>query len=88
MRVRTFSLCLVTLLVAILGGCAARGTPPADGKVHAGCRVCECNADLACVDVIVDERTPRVEHAGRTYYFCSEDCAKEFRQSPGRFAVK
>jgi YHS domain-containing protein len=26
-----------------------------------------------------------VEHAGATYYFCSQDCADSFRESPGDY---
>lgn len=27
-----------------------------------------------------------VEHDGTTYYFCSEDCAQEFRSDPASYA--
>ena len=26
-----------------------------------------------------------VEHNGQTYYFCSQDCADSFRESPGDY---
>jgi len=26
------------------------------------------------------------EHAGKTYYFCSEDCAEEFRTDPESYS--
>lgn len=28
---------------------------------------------------------PRYNHMGRTFHFCSEHCADEFRKNPGRF---
>lgn len=35
----------------------------------------------------VDEKTAagRVEHQGRTYYFCSPGCQKAFEKTPDRF---
>ncbi len=78
---------LLVMLVAVsfaplLVGCAAGPAPAADGKVHAECKVCKHNADLACIDVAVDKDTPHCDHAGRTYYFCSDGCCKQFKKDP------
>ena len=27
-----------------------------------------------------------IEHEGRTYYFCSDDCRQEFESDPGAYA--
>jgi YHS domain-containing protein len=53
--------------------------------VHAQCLVCKSEGDLACVDVKVRADTPRTEYMGRTYYFCSVQCKKEFEKAPKRY---
>jgi YHS domain-containing protein len=84
----------VVLSVWILGivfisGCASSGASPvADGKTHGECLVCKHNSDLACVDIVVDDSTPRRVRDGQTYYFCSEDCAKAFDKDPATYCVK
>src|SRR5256885_1615206 len=40
----------------------------AASKLHAECLVCKKNADLACVDIAVDNHTPSYVFAGTTYY--------------------
>ena len=47
--------------------------------------VCLCNGDLGCIRVRVDERTPRADYAGRTYYFCAESCREAFLKDPARY---
>ena len=55
---------------------------------HTECTVCKANADLACVDVVVDDQTPRYAYDGKTYYFCSNSCRDEFARNPGKFLPK
>lgn len=67
-----------------LSGCAS--TPRADdGSPRAVCLVCKCNADLGCMDVKITEATPRCEYQGKTYYFCSDDCRKDFLRKPEKY---
>ncbi len=33
----------------------------------------------------VTASTPKVEHAGRTYYFCCSHCAQRFQERPGDY---
>ncbi len=43
--------------------------------------------DPVCdMDVATDEAAATVDHAGRTYYFCSVGCAQEFREHPDAYA--
>jgi YHS domain-containing protein len=71
----------------LAAGCAA--DPVATGaERHEECLPCKARADLGCVDVIVDEKTPHTVYLGRTYYFCSEDCKREFLKQPAKFAQK
>ena len=84
------------LLAGMLGGCAsnsqsaaATGSTPvmaSSKSPHAECLVCKYNADLACVDIDVDAKTPRTTWNGHDYCFCSETCRKEFQAHPERYA--
>ena len=77
-------------LPAFLPACESQQTRQAraDGKPCAECLVCKKNADLACVNVVVDEKTPKAEYQGKTYYFCSEECRDNFLKNPGKYAAK
>ena len=67
-----------------LAGCSARGSR-GDDRI-AEDPVCLYNRDLGCMEVRVDERTPRAVHLGRTYYFCAESCRIAFERDPGKYA--
>ncbi len=34
---------------------------------------------------VVSESSPKVEHEGKTYYFCCPDCHAQFKQDPQKF---
>ncbi|PSP53231.1 hypothetical protein BRC74_04780 [Halobacteriales archaeon QH_7_68_42] len=57
---------------------AHEGTP-SDGTDTAVDPVCG-------MDVTVDEDTPTVEHGGREYRFCGQECADAFTGEPDRYA--
>ncbi len=39
--------------------------------------------DPVCGMTVEEDGAPAsVEHAGTTYWFCSKDCAEEFRENP------
>ena len=81
--------CLIATMLAVLGGCASNGdssTREASSAAHAECCVCKYNNDLACVDVTVTDTTPRAVYQGKTYYFCSDDCRKDFQNRPDKWA--
>jgi YHS domain-containing protein len=63
------------------------GAQTATKKSHAECLVCKHENDLACLDVEVDKDTPTVEYNGKTYYFCSHECAKDFKKNPAKYAA-
>jgi YHS domain-containing protein len=88
---------LVAILIAfavgsplLLTGCAtAPAAPPSQatgGQQHAECTVCKHNADLACIDVVVEKDTPRTGYDGKTFYFCSDQCRKKFEKEPAKYA--
>ena len=79
-------LCLTVTLAALaaLGGCA--GPREADPRPIAEDPVCLYNRDLGCVQVRVDDQTPRAEYQGKTYYFCDERCRLAFEKNPVKYA--
>ena len=80
----------VVLVLMLLAGCAASSSQKvaatrAEGAPHAECLVCKYNADLACVDVAVENDTPRCVCEGKTYYFCSTECEQKFAKNPAKY---
>jgi len=86
MKRRTrFRRALGALALAALCGCAPVGLKDADTRPIAEDPVCLYNRDLPCVRVRVDEKTPRAEYRGKTYYFCTEDCRLAFEKNPVKY---
>jgi len=52
---------------------------------HAECLVCKYNADLACLDVSINDQTPTFDYNGKRYYFCSEECRDDFAKNPQKY---
>lgn len=44
--------------------------------------------DIVCGNKVSRDSKYLIEHAGRTYYFCSEECLSKFKESPTRYIVK
>jgi YHS domain-containing protein len=78
-----------TVLIGVLlfpAACTGPGEKASASRAqHAQCLVCKSEGDLACVDVTVENDTPRTVYLGRTYYFCSEQCCKDFEKDPTRY---
>jgi hypothetical protein len=64
---------------------AAAEAQAAGGKRHAECLVCKHENDLACVDLVVDDKTPRATIDGKEYFFCSESCKKQCAKDPQKY---
>ena len=85
------SLSMAIVISAACGGCASEShsasasDTSAAGYAHAECLVCKHEADLACLDVAVGDKTPRATYQGKEYYFCSNDCKKEFEKNPEKY---
>lgn len=77
-------------LLSFVAGCATSSLndKPESGGATATCCVCQHNNDLACVCVHVKESTPKLEHQGQTYYFCSEECRAAFAKRPAKYLPK
>ena len=76
----------LAFLLATAAGCAASPATTRQPAACAQCLVCKHNADLACIDVEVDAKTPRLVYEGKTYYFCSDECQREFEKHPEKYA--
>jgi YHS domain-containing protein len=89
-RPKMFLGLLAALLAAACSASPQRPAPTASGVAtpaehHELCPICAWRGDLACVDVLVDDTTPRAEVGGVTYYFCSEECRVRFLKDPERY---
>jgi YHS domain-containing protein len=93
----------ITIMVfaALACGCESQQSTPAQGvsttqplsasagtPKHAECLVCKKNADLACIDVAVDAKTPSYDYLGKRYYFCSDECRDKFAKDPQAYIGK
>lgn len=80
---------LIAIAAAFFTGCASPSTDTSEAAQSTNtCYVCQYNNDLACVRIKVKDNTPRTEYAGKTYYFCSEDCLKAFEKKSAKYVVK
>jgi YHS domain-containing protein len=80
------SLWILLSIASLAPACSApRAHALAPG--HAECPVCAHDGDLACLDVKIDDATPRATWHERTYYFCSDDCRREFERTPERYVL-
>jgi putative ABC transport system ATP-binding protein len=43
--------------------------------------------DPVCGAMVETEGSPSASHAGRTFYFCAQDCLRQFQENPARFAA-
>jgi YHS domain-containing protein len=85
---KTALIALLSVAHLIITGCAPLPpVPPADAPVQQ-CLVCRYKRDFACLTVPATPGTPHTNHAGRTYWFCSENCCAEFKKSPAQFVPK
>ena len=41
--------------------------------------------DVVFVGLKIKDNTPRTEYKGKTYYFCSEDCKRDFIKDPDKY---
>jgi YHS domain-containing protein len=71
------------LLAAVLSGLACDGpsapTTPAAPTTMAACLPCGGH------QLAVTDKTPRCEHDGVTYYFCSDACRDAFLKDPAKY---
>ena len=81
-------LLLLSAAALAIPSCSAPAAPAVarPGEQIELCPVCAWRGDLACMDVVVDDQTPKADFDGRTWWFCSEECRERFVKDPARFA--
>lgn len=47
--------------------------------------VCAYFSDMGCVNIAIDENTPKSTYEGETYYFCSKECKVDFDKNPSKY---
>jgi Cu+-exporting ATPase len=40
---------------------------------------------MGCINIVVDEKTPKSTYEGITYYFCSKECKEDFDKNPSKY---
>ena len=59
---------------------------PRDSDPPPGTRPDAMAIDPVCgMPLLARQQTRRTDHAGRTYYFCSDHCAELFERTPERY---
>lgn len=83
MRRPVFQMLLVAHI--LISGCAPLPPVPPPESAVQQCLVCRHKRDFACLTVTKAPGTPHTQHAGRTYWFCSESCRCAFHKQPLTF---
>ncbi|MCF6158824.1 MAG: YHS domain-containing protein [wastewater metagenome] len=66
-------------------GCASTNSTVKKEEPNVVDPVCAYFADMGCINITVDENTPRSTYGGMTYYFCSRDCKVDFDKNPSKY---
>lgn len=78
----------IALLAAVLlSACAALPPPPPPAADVQQCCVCRYRRDFSCLEVRATPATPHVTVNGRTRYFCSESCKRDYLAGPSQFSA-
>ena len=84
---KTFFTFLIVALILVSGCAPLPPVPPQEAPVQQ-CLVCRHKRDFSCLSVPKEPATPHAQLAGRTYWFCSENCRCEFQKDPKPFLPK
>jgi YHS domain-containing protein len=76
---------LLALFATLFAGCTSLPPTPPAGAREQHCPVCRHRRDFDCLIVDASPRTPHTDYAGRTHYFCSERCRRDFQGEPARY---
>ena len=65
---------------------AGKGAKAADIKAIGDAKVGDTtNCPISKEEFVVTADSPKVEHEGKTYYFCCGNCAKKFQADPKKY---
>jgi YHS domain-containing protein len=95
--VRSMRALMLLVVVSLFAGCAS--TKSAEGSSSAPVAAAvkkpgeatvgdttTCPVSGEAFTIAAD--SPKVEHAGKTYYFCCDDCVADFQKDPAKFLAK
>lgn len=89
MILRACSIFLVTVALGLpFTGCSIKQSSTVQHEQVAECPVCRANHDLGCMKVGIADDTPRAQYKDHTFYFCSDECQREFLKHPERYISK
>ena len=77
----------MVLLLLMITGCAGTSTSSSSKKEHPLVvdPVCAYFSDMGCINITVEENTPKSSYGGVTYYFCSTECKVDFDKNPSKY---
>ncbi len=94
----SFSFSLSLLSVAACGGAPAPASPAGEAAKSAPATNVKQPGDAKIGDTttcpvsgeefVVDASSPKVEHAGKTYFMCCGGCKKKFEADPAKYLKK
>lgn len=87
MRMKIFYCVLITAHI-LISGCATLPPAPPENAPVQQCLVCRYKRDFSCLEISKSPTTPRTQHAGRTFWFCSEACRSDFQKRPATYLPK
>jgi|SRR3990167_1367357 len=76
---------LIVVITFTIIGCASTMTTSQKGQPKVVDPVCAYFSDIGCINITVDENTPKSTCEGVTYYFCSKDCKVDFDKNPSKY---
>lgn len=74
----------IVVVVAILLACGCQSQRPAGGDKPAVAAAATVKDPVCGMDVDPAQAL-KVEHEGKTYYFCSKDCQEKFQKNPAQY---
>ncbi len=80
---KNFLTIAVFILTAL--GCASTTSSPKRAQPNVIDPVCAYFSDMGCINIVVDEHTPKSTYENVTYYFCSTECKQDFDKNPPKY---
>lgn len=75
--------------IAFAAGCGGGATPAAQGPLKGPGEATigdRSSCPVSGEAFTITQSSPKVEHNGKTYYFCCPGCAEKFKENPSKWA--
>lgn len=76
---------LIVVITFTIIGCANTMTTSQKEQPKVVDPVCAFFYDMGCINITVEENTPKSSYGGVTYYFCSKECKVDFDKNPSKY---